>query len=91
MDKKLLGNISNLLIQVLVVLGIGDTQCGFKAFIAMAVEKIFPKMRINRWGFDIEALALARKMNWFWLRAGNMISDKIAFIKFYRFCINMIE
>ncbi|MEK7660320.1 MAG: hypothetical protein AAB343_03900, partial [Patescibacteria group bacterium] len=40
--------------------GIWDTQCGFKAFRADAARKIFRVSRIDRWGFDIEALALAR-------------------------------
>ena len=43
--------------------GIRDTQRGFKIFTAESAEKIFPKMTIERWGFDIEALALARKFN----------------------------
>ncbi len=60
--KRFLGNIGNMLIQILAVPGIWDTQCGFKAFTTEVVENIFPKMRIDRWGFDIEALALARKM-----------------------------
>ena len=41
--------------------GIWDTQCGFKAFTAEAAERIFGAARIDRWGFDIEALALARR------------------------------
>lgn len=58
--KRMLGNMGNLFIQMVVVYGIWDTQCGFKAFSAAAAEKIFQISRINRWGFDIEALALAR-------------------------------
>ena len=41
--------------------GIHDTQRGFKLFTAEATEKIFPKLTIERWGFDVEVLALARK------------------------------
>ena len=37
-----------------------DTQCGFKLFSKSAVEKIFKKLRIKKWGFDIEILALAK-------------------------------
>lgn len=59
--KRALGNAGNLLIQVLAVPGIWDTQCGFKAFTAAAAERIFSVARINGWGFDIEALALARR------------------------------
>ncbi|OGZ42014.1 MAG: hypothetical protein A3C80_02375 [Candidatus Ryanbacteria bacterium RIFCSPHIGHO2_02_FULL_45_43] len=60
--KRLIGNIGNLYIQLLAVRGIWDTQCGFKAFRADAAKRIFSITRINRWGFDVEVLALARAM-----------------------------
>jgi glycosyltransferase involved in cell wall biosynthesis len=59
--KRLLGNMGNLFIQIVAVRGIWDTQCGFKAFTKEAAEKIFSVSKIDRWGFDIEALALARR------------------------------
>ncbi len=62
--KRQLGNLGNLLIQLLAVPGIWDTQCGFKAFSDQAAQNIFSRARINRWGFDIEALALARKLDY---------------------------
>src|SRR5690606_134406 len=58
--KRILGDAGNLLIQFVAVPGIWDTQCGFKAFTAPAAKAIFGVAQINRWGFDIEALALAR-------------------------------
>lgn len=62
--KRQLGNTGNLFIQLFAVRGIWDTQCGFKAFRAEAAERIFSVAKIDRWGFDIEALALARKFNY---------------------------
>ncbi len=62
--KRLGGNVGNLIIQVLLLPGIWDTQCGFKAFTAEATEKIFPLIKINRWGFDVEILSLAKKFNY---------------------------
>jgi len=62
--KRQMGNIGNLLIQIVAVPGIWDTQCGFKAFTGEAADKIFPRCLIDRWGFDIEALALARKFKY---------------------------
>lgn len=62
--KRLLGNLGNLYIQWLAVRGIWDTQCGFKAFRDFAAEKIFEAAKINRWAFDVEALALARKFGY---------------------------
>lgn len=60
LPKRLLGNAGNLFIQVVAVPGIWDTQCGFKAFTADAAEQIFSAAQIDGWGFDVEALALAR-------------------------------
>ena len=61
--KELAGDMGNILIQVIGGLwGIKDTQCGFKILTAEAVELICPLMRINRWGFDIEILVLAKKL-----------------------------
>lgn len=62
--KEILGDMANVLIQILAVPGIKDTQCGFKCFSAKFAEEIFPKLKVNRWGFDIEILALARKFGY---------------------------
>lgn len=62
--KQLLGKGSNIIIQIVNLPGIWDTQCGFKAFSEEAAEKIFEKTKINGWGFDIEALALARRFGY---------------------------
>lgn len=62
--KELLGNMGNIFIQVVAGLwGTWDTQCGFKGFSAKAAQEIFSRSLIDRWGFDVEALALAKKMN----------------------------
>lgn len=62
--KRMMGNLGNLYIQIMAVPGIWDTQNGFKAFRDYAAEKIFSLTRINRWAFDVEALALARKFGY---------------------------
>jgi dolichyl-phosphate beta-glucosyltransferase len=62
--RRILGNLGNLFIQTLLLRGIWDTQCGFKAFREEVAEKIFPLCRIDRWGFDIEILALARMLGY---------------------------
>lgn len=62
--KRQLGNFGNILIQLLAVSGIWDTQCGFKAFTDKATNDIFERCLIDRWGFDIEALAIARKLDY---------------------------
>jgi len=62
--RRLIGDIGNLLIQLVAVPGIWDTQCGFKGFSAKAVQDIFPRLKINRWGFDIEILAIAKRLGY---------------------------
>jgi len=62
--KRQLGNFGNILIQLLAVSGIWDTQCGFKAFTDKATDDIFKRCLIDRWGFDIEALAITRKLDY---------------------------
>jgi len=62
--KRAIGRLGNRIVQLLAVPGIWDTQCGFKAFRAEAAERIFSQTTIERWGFDIEVLALARALNY---------------------------
>lgn len=62
--KKGLGNIGNLIIQALLLPGIWDTQCGFKCFSDEAADRIFRLTKIDRWGFDAEALALAKTLGY---------------------------
>ena len=62
--KRIMGMAGNLIIQTMAVPGIWDTQAGFKAFRDHAAEKIFNKVTIFGWGFDIEVLAIARKLDY---------------------------
>lgn len=62
--KRAIGRLGNRIVQLVAVPGIWDTQCGFKAFRAEAAERIFSQTTIERWGFDIEVLALARALNY---------------------------
>lgn len=80
--KRMLGNLGNLYIQWLAVPGIWDTQCGFKAFRDFAAEKIFSAAKINRWAFDVEALALARKFGYkIGIVPANWINDPRSAVK----------
>lgn len=62
--RSILGRLSNIIIQIVNVPGIWDTQCGFKACTARAADAIFSKSRVSGWGFDIEMLALARRLGY---------------------------
>lgn len=59
--KVILGQLGNFLIQLLVVRGIRDTQCGFKLF-NQRTFRIFEVQRLNRFSYDFELLYVARKM-----------------------------
>ncbi len=60
--RRIAGKALNLITQALLLPGIWDTQCGFKAFTERAARKIFSKTRVNGWAFDVEALGLARAL-----------------------------
>lgn len=59
-----LGRLSNIYTQLIILPGIGDTQRGFKIFTAKAAEDIFTRSKITQFGFDIEVLALARRLKY---------------------------
>ena len=54
----------NWMIQTLVTPGIKDTQCGFKLFSKEAAQAIFEKLTIFDFSFDIEVLAIAKKLGY---------------------------
>lgn len=54
----------NLIIRMLAVPGIKDTQCGFKLFRGNVAREIFSRCFLNGWGFDVEALYLARRLGY---------------------------
>ena len=60
-SRHFTGRVFNLIVRVLAVPGIHDTQCGFKSFSAEAAEKLFGMQLIDGWAFDAEVLFLAQK------------------------------
>jgi len=64
-QRKFLGNCYALMVKIFAGLyGFRDTQCGFKVFSAESANDIFSKCRINGWSFDVETLALAKKLGY---------------------------
>jgi glycosyltransferase involved in cell wall biosynthesis len=59
--RQLYGRLFNLGLRVVLELRYRDTQCGFKAFNRRAIDIVFTRQRIERWGFDPELLFLADK------------------------------
>jgi dolichyl-phosphate beta-glucosyltransferase len=62
--RHVMGRVFNHLVQILVVQGITDTQCGFKAFSKRAGHHLFAQQTVKGWGFDVELLFLARKFGY---------------------------
>jgi dolichyl-phosphate beta-glucosyltransferase len=59
--RDLMSKLFNLAVQAVAVPGFSDTQCGFKGFTARAASAIFSVARSDRFGFDVEALYLAKR------------------------------
>ena len=59
--RHLMGRVFNMLVRILAVPRIHDTQCGFKCFSRSAAQKIFPLQSIDGWSFDVEILYIARR------------------------------
>jgi dolichyl-phosphate beta-glucosyltransferase len=62
--RKLMSSFGNIFIQILILPGIKDTQCGFKAFEADAAEAIFSRQTMLGWSFDAEVLLIARRLKY---------------------------
>ena len=60
--RHLIGRVYNLLVRLLVLPGLQDTQCGFKCFSSEAAEAIFPLQKLEGWSFDVEVLTIARQL-----------------------------
>ena len=61
--REYMGRTFNLLVQLIVLPGFIDTQCGFKLFPRDVGVSLFSKMKVDRFAFDVELLYLARKQN----------------------------
>jgi hypothetical protein len=60
--RSLMGRLFNGLVTAGTGLGLKDTQCGFKAFRTPAARLLFHLVRIDRFAFDVELLARARRL-----------------------------
>ncbi len=59
--RHLGGRLINLVIRMLILPRLEDTQCGFKCFRAEVAEDVFRRQRMDGWSFDIEVLYLAEQ------------------------------
>ena len=62
LHREAFGRMSNMLVQLIGVRGIKDTQCGFKLFTHNAAQEIFKRQKMNGFSFDMEVLMIARDL-----------------------------
>ena len=79
--RHAVGRVFNWMVKLVVLRGIDDTQCGFKLFSGRAAETLFPRQRLDGFGFDVEILFLARRagfvvreipVTWVWGRGSKV-------------------
>ncbi len=61
--RHLMSRLFNGLVRVALLPRVVDTQAGLKGFTARASEQIFPQLTVPRFGFDLEVLYIARRLN----------------------------
>ena len=59
--REAMGRVFNVIVQAVVLPGLRDTQCGFKAFRLAAARSIFSRMQSDGFDFDVEVLLRARR------------------------------
>jgi dolichyl-phosphate beta-glucosyltransferase len=59
--RHIMGRAFNRLVQLLLLPGIQDTQCGFKCLRRAAAVDLCRQQTIAGWGFDVELLYIARR------------------------------
>lgn len=59
--REYMGKMFNVIVRLLTVKGIKDTQCGFKLFSGEAARSLFSKALIKGFAFDVEVLFLAKQ------------------------------
>ncbi|MFQ6030222.1 MAG: glycosyltransferase, partial [Dehalococcoidia bacterium] len=59
--RHLMGRFYNLLIQLLAIKGVQDTQCGFKCFRGAIAAPLFQQQTLDGFAFDVELLYIARR------------------------------
>jgi len=57
--RHLMGRVFNLIISVLAIPHLQDTQCGFKSFRREVAQEVFSCLTMTGWSFDVEALFIA--------------------------------
>jgi dolichyl-phosphate beta-glucosyltransferase len=59
--RRGMSQVFNSIVKSLVIDDFKDTQCGFKLFAGDVARKLFDQVRVNRFAYDVEILALAKE------------------------------
>ena len=59
--RELMGKTFNLIVRLLGVRGLRDTQCGFKLLEGDLARRLFAELRTERYAYDVELVWLARR------------------------------
>ena len=62
--RETAGKLFNFGVRTITGLHVWDTQCGFKLFEARAAHEIFSRQQLERFGFDVEVLFIARRLGY---------------------------
>lgn len=62
--RHIMGRVFNMLVRLLVVRGLNDTQAGFKGFRRHVARTLFVRQRLDGFSFDAEVLYLAHKLGY---------------------------
>lgn len=62
--RRLLSFITQIIVWLLFGLKVKDTQMGLKIFRRKVLEDVLPRLLMKRWAFDIELLAVARRLGY---------------------------
>jgi glycosyltransferase involved in cell wall biosynthesis len=61
-SRYVAGRAFNAAVRALILPGVRDTQCGFKAFPRRPFAPVFASMQTEGWCFDVELIACARRL-----------------------------
>jgi dolichyl-phosphate beta-glucosyltransferase len=59
--RELMGKTFNLIIRSIGLVGLHDTQCGFKLFRGAVARELFERTQVDHFAFDVEVVWLAQK------------------------------
>src|SRR6185436_3909688 len=73
--REMMGRTFNLIIRILGIRGLHDTQCGFKLLAGDVARRLFAELTIERFAYDVELVWLARRHGYRVVEVGVHWSD----------------